>query len=300
MQTHKLLLVLFAWTLLLCGCADKPLTSAEYTREFAKKLQAAAPGFKVTIKGELELLVIDKAGKERTAFLDNGYKEYKASPADKDAIMAKHIEAIAEPSPENEIVDPAAVTPIIKDSAWVTEIQQALKSKAAKVPELAYETLNPELIILYAEDSPKNLRYLTPESMTLAKLDKEQLRELSVKNLRRLVTDIQIHGDNGLFMITAGGTYEASLLLLNELWQGERMKVDGDYVVAIPARDMLLVTGSNNQRALQKIRSMAQKIREESAYSLTSDLFVHRSGKFIKFEEPDNPKLVPAPTPSLP
>jgi len=63
------------------------------------------------------------------------------------------------------------------------------------------------------------------------------------------------------------------------------MKVDGDYVVAIPARDMLLVTGSNNPLAVQKIRSLAQKIRAESSYDLTSDLFVYRSGKFIKFEE---------------
>ena len=200
--------------------------------------------------------------------------------------MAKHIDTVANPSRENEIVDTASVTPIIKDIAWIKEILEELKSKGAKAPELVYETLNAELIILYAEDSPKSLRYLTPESMTLAKLDQDHLRPLAVKNLRRLIIDIKIHGNNGLFMITAGGTYEASLLLLDELWQGDRMKVDGDYVVAIPARDMLLVTGSNNLPALQKIQSMAKKHREESAYSLTSDLFVYRSGKFVKFDEP--------------
>ncbi len=297
---HKLLLGLLVWTALLCGCAEKPLTSAEFTREYAAKLHSAAPEFKITIKGDLELLVIDKAGKERTTYLDNGYKEYKVSLADKESIMARHIDAITESSPENEVVDPAAVTPIIKDTAWVTEIQETLKSKTPRALELIYETLNPELIIFYAEDSPKNLRYLTPESMTLAKLAKDQLRELAVKNLRRLVTDIQIHGDNGLFMITAGGTYEASLLLLDELWQGDRMKVDGDYVVAIPARDMLLVTGSNNPHALQKIRSMARKIREESAYSLTADLFVYRAGKFTKFEGPGDLKDLPAPILSRP
>jgi uncharacterized protein YtpQ (UPF0354 family) len=284
---HKLLLVLLAGIVLLSGCADKQLNSAGFTQEYAKKLQATAPDFKILIKGELELLVTNQAGKETTIYLDNGYKEYRANPADKEAIMAKHIEAITEPSLQSEIIAATAVTPIIKDSAWVKEIQESLKSKTPKAVDLIYETFNPELIILYAEDTPKNLRYLTRESMTLAKLHKEKLRELAVKNLRRLVTDIQIHGDNGLFMITAGGTYEASLLLFDELWQGGRMKVDGDYVVAIPSRDMLLVTGSNNQPALEKIRSLAKKTREESAYSLTSDLFVYRSGKFIKLEAPE-------------
>lgn len=281
----KLLLTAFACLVLLCGCADKQLTPTAFTQEYAEKLQAAAPGFKIKIKGNLELLLTNPSGKELTVFLDNGYKEYKATPADKDAVMAKYIDAFTEASPrmDSDLVNEASVTPIIKDKAWVSEIQASLKS--AKPMELVYDTLNPELIILYAEDSPKSLRYLTPESITLAKLDKEQLRELAVKNLRRLLTDIQIHGDNGIFMVTAGGTYEASLLLLDELWNDGRMKVDGDYVVAIPSRDMLLVTGSNNQPAVQKIRALAKKIRSESSYSLTSDLFVYRSGKFIKFEE---------------
>jgi uncharacterized protein YtpQ (UPF0354 family) len=287
MPMHKPLPVLIACLIMLCGCSEKQLTSAAFTREYAEKLQAAAPDFKIKIKDDLELLVTDKAGKETTTYLDNGYKEYKVSPQDKVAIMTKYIDALTEPSLQSEVVKADSVTPIIKDTAWVSEVQSSLKTKAAHPMELVYESLNPELIILYAEDSPKNLRYLTPESMALAKLDKQQLRELAVKNLRRLVPDIQIHGDNGLFMITAGGTYEASLLLLGELWQGDRMKVDGDYVVSIPSRDLLLVTGSNNRPALQRLRSLAKKTLAESSYTLTADLFVYRAGKFIKFEQPE-------------
>ena len=55
--------------------------------------------------------------------------------------------------------------------------------------------------------------------------------------------------------------------------------------MAIPSRDMLLVTGSNNPPALQKLRSLAKKIRSESSYDLTSNLFVYHAGQFITFEE---------------
>ena len=50
-------------------------------------------------------------------------------------------------------------------------------------------------------------------------------------------------------MLKAGGDYEASLLLFDDIWRDGQVKVDGDIVVAVPAKDVLLVTGSNNLKA---------------------------------------------------
>jgi uncharacterized protein YtpQ (UPF0354 family) len=45
----------------------------------------------------------------------------------------------------------------------------------------------------------------------------------------------------------AGGQYESSLLLAENIWSSGQIEVDGDVVVAVPAKDALLVTGSGNQ-----------------------------------------------------
>jgi uncharacterized protein YtpQ (UPF0354 family) len=54
-------------------------------------------------------------------------------------------------------------------------------------------------------------------------------------------------------------------------------------VVAVPARDVLLVTGSRNRTGLKKVRELAAKYVAEGRYELTDMLFVYRDGRFSKF-----------------
>lgn len=84
-------------------------------------------------------------------------------------------------------------------------------------------------------------------------------------------------------LIDAGGTYEASLLLADELWSGDQFKVDGDIVVAVPARDVLVVTGSHNRTAIARLRTLAAELAT-GPYALTAVLYAWRGGKFVKFD----------------
>jgi hypothetical protein len=61
--------------------------------------------------------------------------------------------------------------------------------------------------------SPKNISYLTPKELQELGLKREQLRELAVRNLKRLLPKIEFHGGNGVYMLTAGGDYEANCFL---------------------------------------------------------------------------------------
>ena len=154
---------------------------------------------------------------------------------------------------------------------------------AKEVPEHVYEDFSPDLIILYAEDSPKNIRYLGPKDLELAKIQRPELRALACANLKRLLPKIERHGTNGLYMITAGGDYEASLLLLDSIWSGGEMDVKGEVVVAIPTRDLLLVTGSQNPQGIEKMKQMVKEASTSGSYRLTQKLFVYRSGRFGEF-----------------
>ena len=86
-------------------------------------------------------------------------------------------------------------------------------------------------------------------------------------------------------MLVAGGNYEASLLLLDHVWNGGSLKVQGEIVIGVPARDLLLVTGSENQRGLARIREIAAEVVAESPYALTRELFVYRKGRFVRFTQ---------------
>jgi uncharacterized protein YtpQ (UPF0354 family) len=269
------------------GCSTKQVAQPmDYTKEYASVLQKKMPESKVIVKAEMTLTIFDKSGKKTMAFLDNSYKEYVTTPKDKKQIMAKYIEAFIEPISENEVIDTSRITPIIKDRAWLAEIKVAMKARGTEeLADHVYEDLNAELVILYAEDSPKNLRYFTTKDLELVNLKVADLKSLAIKNLSKIIPKIETRSGNGYYMVTAGGNYDASLILFESLWDGVQIKVDGDYVIAIPSRDVLLITGTKNKEGIKKISELAIKIVAEGSYHLTSDLFVRREGKFIKYEK---------------
>jgi uncharacterized protein YtpQ (UPF0354 family) len=106
-----------------------------------------------------------------------------------------------------------------------------------------------------------------------------------VENLKRLLPKIEVHAGPLVSMVTAGGNYEASLLLFDELWSNGPIRVEGDFVVAVPARDVLLVTGSRNLAGIAKLRELAVKMVRESSYHLTDQLFVYRQGSFQRLPQ---------------
>jgi uncharacterized protein YtpQ (UPF0354 family) len=283
----KKLISAFLCAVGLSGCSgDHILTPAAYTRDYATKLQASAPGYRVEVTRDLELRVIDSAGKEQTAFLDNSYAEYRLDPRNKDPITAKYISAFVTPGLAEGKVDRTRITPVIKDKAWIAEVRDAMKARGAqKIPENVYEPFNDSLIIVYVEDNPKSVRYLTPKDVVDAGINRGELRDLAVNNLKRLLPKIEAHGANGFFMLTAGGDYEASLLLLDGIWNSRQFQVAGEYVVAVPTRDVLLVTGTEEKEGVMKIREMAADIAAKGSYHLTPELFVYRAGRFVNFDK---------------
>ena len=270
---------------LCCGCSKQPqplLTPAEFTQEFAQALQKASHEIKVEVVDDRQLKVTTKDGRELSPFLYNAYDAYKQTPEEKDAVIQRFVAASLETAVTVKgSLDRTRIVPVIKDQKWLEDMRQSLHSRGfAKEVESVYENFAPGLVIVYAEDAPRNMRYLIPKDLEDAKIERKDLRAIACQNLKRLLPKIERHGSNGVYMLTAGGNYEASLLLLESIWTGGKIDVKGDVVVAIPTRDLLLVTGSKDQDGLAKVKQMVEKAYGEGSYQLTPNLFVFRDGKF--------------------
>src|SRR5262249_49160668 len=157
-----------------------------------------------------------------TAFLDNAYREYTASPqTEPQTIIRRYITTLAEAqrSKEEAKLDRAQVVPVIKDLGWMAEMRATLKSRGAKsMPDYISERYNDELLVFYAEDSPNNIRYMGTKDLDEAGVARADVRALAVANLRRLLPKIELRAGPLVSMILAGGNYEASLLLLDDVW----------------------------------------------------------------------------------
>jgi len=108
---------------------------------------------------------------------------------------------------------------------------------------------------------------------------------LALGNLHRLLPKIEMRpGADGTFLIEAGGDYDASWLLADNIWSSGQIQVEGDIVAAVPAKNALFVTGSRNRAGVNALRAIAGKIAA-APYGLTSTLFVYHDGKFIRFND---------------
>ena len=281
----KTYLALLIYTFGLTGLAHAaPLSATQFTQVFSKALKSADPALIIQVNGDLSLILKDAKGKESTAFLDNAYAQYLRDPKEIKEVTKIYVHSFLETKTKPDAIDRTRIIPIIKDRVWLEEIRESVKHRNGEtLPENVYEDYNQHLIIVYAEDSPNNINYFSSEAFAKLGIPRDQLRNLAVQNLKRLIPKPQIQFGPLASMITAGGDYEASLLLFGDLW-ASIPDVDGDIVAVIPSRDLLLFTGSRNRQGVTKLREFAAKFVKESAYHLTDSLFVYRNGKFVPFE----------------
>ena len=255
-----------------------------FTETFARRVQAARPNSTITVQGDLAIQIKDPDGRTFDMFLTNFYQGYQADPNRLEELTRKYLAGFPprQDAPTKSVaLDRTRIVPVIKDRPWLDEVNRKVRAQAGKdAPGLATEDFNNELVVIYALDDSKGMRFLQADE--LAGIDRDELRTLALENLLRIMPKIQMATNGRFGMMIAGGDYEASLLLFDNIWTDGTVKVKGDIVVAIPTRGMLLVTGSQDRAGLQAMRELVAK-NADGPYRLTTTLFVYRKGRFVKF-----------------
>lgn len=251
-----------------------------YTEKVAAGLAAKLPSRKFTVIGDFQIKRTDPGGGEAIHSTFNVYADYKADPTN----LAKIVDGIAasvtdtEPPGASKLIG-GRIVPVIKDRPWLAEARDALKKDGGKL-DLLHEDYNEQLVVVYAVDTENRTRFLMSNEDIG---DRKDMRSHAVDNLARLLPKIEMKTVGGISVLTAGGDYEASLLLFDDIWRGDQIKVNGDIVVAVPTKDMLIVTGSKDRKGVKLLREFAAKYFAESRYSISQSLFVYRGGRFVKY-----------------
>jgi uncharacterized protein YtpQ (UPF0354 family) len=217
--------------------------------------------------------------------LDNLYRDYQQDPATVDKIVEDHLSAllatIAKPEMSPGLRD--RIVPVLRTPDFLEEIRRSEAESTAPggQPRVVAEPFNERLVLMYVEDLPRGMRYVTDKDIAGEGLAPEQLRELAISNLRHILPPIEAGGSScGVRFVTAGGDYESSLLLFDSMWTEGMFPARGDFVVAVPARGILLVTGSEEESGLIEIQETAAELARTEDHPLTGDLFVRHGSKW--------------------
>lgn len=173
--------------------------------------------------------------------------------------------------------DVRQIVPLIKPRQWLRQQQQADRNWLASH---VVEDFNDELVVLYAEDRAERLRYLTRAALKQQNVALPQLRALALENLMRLLPGVSLHKGPLVSMLTAGGCYEASLLLVSDFWASHGVLAPGELIVAAPSRDVVLLASSANPAAIAHLRDLADTSWQQSGHAVSRSLFVFRQGRF--------------------
>ncbi len=133
-----------------------------------------------------------------------------------------------------------------------------------------------DLIVLYAEDFPDRFEFISKHRMEQLGLTAAELHELALQNLPSRLPEIQLHGESPRHMLTCGGNFEATLLLHDGLWETLAESLPGPAMVAVPARDLLFVSGEDWEGAYAFLSELATKELEDKRYALSQHVFVRK------------------------
>jgi hypothetical protein len=115
-------------------------------------------------------------------------------------------------------------------------------------------------------------------------LTHRSLRRRALDELESMLDGARLHGNSPAIMVSFFGI-ESSLLLVDTFWPDLAVDVPGDLVVGVPARDVLVITGSRSADGLAKARRCVDRMfYAGDEYLLTNDLLVWRGPGWEVFD----------------
>jgi uncharacterized protein YtpQ (UPF0354 family) len=214
-------------------------------------------------------------GKNRVVFLSNLYREVKASPKRREAIIKHFVENLSL-SADVEMGYEAwhevreQILPVLKPKNYIT--------KSSPTKHLLTTTWLADVLICYVIKNKKFFRFVTGWDVDRWGTDAQSLHNLAVDNLARMPWPKKLEGsrdkDGGrVILVETGDSLASSRLLHPELHRLFSGPLGSPFLAGIPDRDTLVVF-SNRRVLKQRISRRLKRDFQSSAYAITPRPFL--------------------------
>jgi uncharacterized protein YtpQ (UPF0354 family) len=140
-----------------------------------------------------------------------------------------------------------------------------------------------DLSVGYAVGPPYGERLLTWNDLDRLDMSRRDLRRAAATQLDRMLDEVRIHGQPPALMLSFDGL-ESSLLLSEVFWDDLAGSVPGDLVIGVPARDVVIITGSRSRAGLEKAQRAVDRVFfAKGDHLLLPDLLVWGDGEWEVF-----------------
>ncbi|WP_326556111.1 DUF1444 family protein [Micromonospora sp. NBC_01796] len=147
--------------------------------------------------------------------------------------------------------------------------------------------------IAYSFGPPYGERLVTWADLERSGVGRRALRRTAMQNLDLAMNRLRISGQPPALLLSFDGL-ESSVMLVDEFWNDLQQSVPGELVIGVPARDVVIVTGSQSRPGREKARRAVDRVFfAGDPHPLSRDLLVWRQGMWLPFH-PAAPAAGPA------
>ncbi len=151
-----------------------------------------------------------------------------------------------------------------------------------------------DLSVVYTFGPDFGRRVVTHADLGQLQLHPRMLRQSAFQHLEVLSSRAEFHGQPPALMLSFEGL-ESSLLLANDFWTRLEGAVPGELVVGVPARDVVVVTGSQSGPGLEKAKRCVERVFFAGGDNLVArGLLVRRGGAWEPFDRAARPSGRPS------
>jgi hypothetical protein len=187
---------------------------------------------------------------------------------------------------EEPPLDAGLIVAVVKRSVRLSLADKTIPLSGPDQPVV--EELPGDLLVMYAFDLPGRFVFLARRHREALSLEQGDLRQLSVRNLVKRRPKPKIRQTDRTITLILDGDLEASLLLVDMLWEQLAPRIPGDLVAAVPARDTIAVTGTGLDGGVSVLSYAARQIWESPRVNrkllLTPSLMIRRGNTWQLLE----------------
>ncbi len=250
--------------------SDLPREPEAFCEHVAALLRRLQPAFSVDLVGPRELVI-----NGRRLDLENLYRMVRHEPDRGDEIVDHYLHQLfagdtAELSGMSLDFARPRIMPRIQPESIFSHLS---KEMVAHVPFVN------DTVIVFVIDLPQMTVSITTEQMVRWKLGPDALEEIARQNLDEYAPQLEVQivesneGGRAAILSQQDG-YDAARLLMSGLHQRLASQLGGDFLVALPARDMFLAITGKPVEFVERIKGRIEHDFRRLPYPISKDYFL--------------------------
>ncbi|MBV9791078.1 MAG: DUF1444 family protein [Chloroflexi bacterium] len=258
----------------------------EFTQAAAQVL-AAAPEVEIISLGDLTL-TLRVRGREVVGDLESFFNAYQSAPERVEEVWLALTEALLDQPVDRSEDDLERlldrVMPMLKPLTLLSEL------RAQKLPLVVYRPLVGDLMVTYVIDEGQSVVYLNEDHLAKWGVTEPTLHWQALQNLRekswKPYPGMIGSGKGALLILNGTDGYDATRLLLTELFADFVARMPGNTVFGVPNRDFLIAFSDADPRVFSQVRAQIEVDAQTQSHPLTDQLLTLVDGQ-LQLYTPD-------------